>query len=113
IWKKLARRKERDATYQELLLGLYCHSHHLHLLQQVYLVLQVLQEHQDLLSCLYLILFHLLVYFSDDEDYGNDYLSKANSRKDWWKPLPKEERLATPEPAWTIPSSNVSNVKNN
>nr|GFA39411.1 hypothetical protein [Tanacetum cinerariifolium] len=34
-------------------------------------------------------------------------------RKYWWKSLPEEERLATPEPAWTIPSSNVSDVENN
>ncbi|GJR14529.1 retrovirus-related pol polyprotein from transposon TNT 1-94 [Tanacetum coccineum] len=41
-------------------------------------------------------------------------LPKADIRKDWWKPLPEEEeRLATPEPAWTIPSSNVSDVENN
>nr|GEY16447.1 hypothetical protein [Tanacetum cinerariifolium] len=50
------------------------------------------------------------VHFSDDEDSENDHLPKADSRKDWWKPLPKEERPATPEPAWTIPSSNVSDV---
>ncbi|GKA83316.1 retrovirus-related pol polyprotein from transposon TNT 1-94 [Tanacetum coccineum] len=37
----------------------------------------------------------------------------AESRKDWWKPLPEEERPATPGPAWIIPSSNVSDVKNN
>ncbi|GKB68228.1 hypothetical protein Tco_0929640 [Tanacetum coccineum] len=37
----------------------------------------------------------------------------ADSRKDWWKPLPKEERPATPEPAWTILPSNVSGVENN
>nr|GEZ29436.1 reverse transcriptase domain-containing protein [Tanacetum cinerariifolium] len=30
-----------------------------------------------------------------------------------WKPLPEEERPATPEPAWTIPSSTVSVVENN
>ncbi|GKC74068.1 hypothetical protein Tco_1119951, partial [Tanacetum coccineum] len=30
-----------------------------------------------------------------------------------WKPLPEEERPATPEPAWIIPSSNVSDVENN
>ncbi|GJV94421.1 retrovirus-related pol polyprotein from transposon TNT 1-94 [Tanacetum coccineum] len=41
----------------------------------------------------------------DDEDSGNDHLSKADSRQYWWKPLPKEKRPATPEPAWTIPSS--------
>nr|GEU85942.1 integrase, catalytic region, zinc finger, CCHC-type, peptidase aspartic, catalytic [Tanacetum cinerariifolium] len=46
-------------------------------------------------------------------DSKNDQLPKADSRKDWWKPLPEEERPATPEPAWTIPSSNVSDIKNN
>ncbi|GJV00369.1 hypothetical protein Tco_1329639 [Tanacetum coccineum] len=46
------------------------------------------------------------VHLSDDEDSGNDHLPKADSRKDWWKPLPEEKRPATPEPAWTIPSSN-------
>ncbi|GJR45046.1 hypothetical protein Tco_1313149 [Tanacetum coccineum] len=47
------------------------------------------------------------VHLSDDEDFGNDHLLKADSRKDWWKPLPVEEIPATPEPAWTIPSSNL------
>nr|GEZ19105.1 hypothetical protein [Tanacetum cinerariifolium] len=36
-----------------------------------------------------------------------------DTRKDWWKPLSKEERPVTPETAWTIPSSNVSDTKNN
>nr|GEV19825.1 hypothetical protein [Tanacetum cinerariifolium] len=53
------------------------------------------------------------VHLFDDEDSENDHLPKADSRKVWWKPLPKEERTATLEPAWTIPSSNVSDVKNN
>ncbi|GKD72237.1 hypothetical protein Tco_1330519, partial [Tanacetum coccineum] len=53
------------------------------------------------------------VYLSDDEDSENDHLPKADSRQDWWKPLPEEERPATPEPAWTIPSFNVSNIENN
>nr|GEU33776.1 hypothetical protein [Tanacetum cinerariifolium] len=39
------------------------------------------------------------IHLSDDEDSKNDHLPKADSRKDWWKPLPEEERLATPEPA--------------
>ncbi|GJY20327.1 hypothetical protein Tco_0392893 [Tanacetum coccineum] len=39
------------------------------------------------------------------EDFETDHQSKANSRKDWWKPLPEEERPANPEPTWTIPSS--------
>nr|GEU44492.1 DNA-directed DNA polymerase [Tanacetum cinerariifolium] len=73
----------------------------------------VLQEHQDLLSFPHLLLLHLLVYLSDDQDSGNDHLPKADSRKDWWKPLPEEERPTTPEPAWTIPSSTLSDVENN
>ncbi|GJT26674.1 hypothetical protein Tco_0906949 [Tanacetum coccineum] len=53
------------------------------------------------------------VHLSDDDDSGNDHPPKDNLRKDWWKPLPEEDRPATPEPAWTIPSSNVSDVENN
>ncbi|GKD17409.1 retrovirus-related pol polyprotein from transposon TNT 1-94, partial [Tanacetum coccineum] len=53
------------------------------------------------------------VYLSNDEDSKTDHQSKANSRKDWWKPLPEEERLVTPKPTWTIPSSNKSDVANN
>ncbi|GKC58219.1 retrovirus-related pol polyprotein from transposon TNT 1-94 [Tanacetum coccineum] len=45
------------------------------------------------------------VLLPDDEDSGNDHLPKADSRQDWWKPLPEVERPTTPEPAWTIPSS--------
>nr|GFA72289.1 hypothetical protein [Tanacetum cinerariifolium] len=39
------------------------------------------------------------VHLSDDEDSKNDHLPKADSRKDWWKPLPEEERPATLKPA--------------
>nr|GEU85853.1 hypothetical protein [Tanacetum cinerariifolium] len=53
------------------------------------------------------------VQLSDDEDIKNDHLPKADMRKDWWKPLPEEERPVTPEPAWTIPSSNMLDVENN
>ncbi|GJS89437.1 retrovirus-related pol polyprotein from transposon TNT 1-94 [Tanacetum coccineum] len=53
------------------------------------------------------------VHLSDDEDFENDHQPKANSRKDWWKTLPEKEIPLTPEPAWTIPSSNKSNVVNN
>ncbi|GJZ14499.1 hypothetical protein Tco_0550176 [Tanacetum coccineum] len=53
------------------------------------------------------------VHLSDDQNNENDYLPKADMRKDWWKPLPEEERPATPEPAWTIPSSYVLDVENN
>nr|GEU94033.1 hypothetical protein [Tanacetum cinerariifolium] len=53
------------------------------------------------------------VHLSDDEDFEIDHLPQANSRKDWWKPLPEEERPATLEPTWTIPSYSVPNVENN
>ncbi|GKA48206.1 hypothetical protein Tco_0741164 [Tanacetum coccineum] len=54
------------------------------------------------------------VHVSDDQDSGvDDTPAAADSRKDWWKPLPEEERPASPEPAWTILPSNVSDVENN
>nr|GEV53528.1 hypothetical protein [Tanacetum cinerariifolium] len=53
------------------------------------------------------------IHLSDDVDSGNDHLPTVDSRKDWWKPLPVEERPATPKPTWTIPSSTVSDVENN
>nr|GEX94068.1 E-beta-farnesene synthase [Tanacetum cinerariifolium] len=52
------------------------------------------------------------VQSSDDEDIGSTHIPKVNLRQDWWKPL-KEERPATPEPAWSIPSSDVPVSTNN
>nr|GEV36885.1 monodehydroascorbate reductase [Tanacetum cinerariifolium] len=49
---------------------------------------------------------------SDDEDIRSAYIPKVNLRQDWWKPL-EEERPATPEPAWSIPSSDVPVPMNN
>nr|GEV31718.1 hypothetical protein [Tanacetum cinerariifolium] len=42
----------------------------------------------------------------------NAHIPKVNLRQDWWKPL-EEERLATPEPAWSIPLSDVPVPTNN
>nr|GEU57709.1 hypothetical protein [Tanacetum cinerariifolium] len=53
------------------------------------------------------------VYLFDDEDFKNDHLPTADSRKGWWNQLPAEERPATPKPTWAISSSNLSNVENN
>ncbi|GJZ70142.1 retrovirus-related pol polyprotein from transposon TNT 1-94 [Tanacetum coccineum] len=54
------------------------------------------------------------VQVSDDQDSGDDHTpAAADLIKDWWKPLPEEERPATPEPAWTILPSSVSDVENN
>ncbi|GKA30344.1 hypothetical protein Tco_0716649 [Tanacetum coccineum] len=50
------------------------------------------------------------VYLSDDEDTRNNHLPKADMIKDWWKPLPEEERPSTLEPTWTT-FSNVSDVE--
>nr|GEU66342.1 ACT domain-containing protein ACR9-like [Tanacetum cinerariifolium] len=43
------------------------------------------------------------VHSSDDEDIENAHIPKVNLWKDWWKPL-EEDRPATLEPAWSIPS---------
>nr|GEU54189.1 hypothetical protein [Tanacetum cinerariifolium] len=43
---------------------------------------------------------------SDDEDIGSAHILTVNLRQGWWKPF-KKERPATPEPAWSIRSSDV------
>nr|GEX92759.1 hypothetical protein [Tanacetum cinerariifolium] len=52
------------------------------------------------------------VHSSDDEDIRNAHIPKVNLQQDWWKPL-KEDRPATPEPAWFIPSSDLPVPTNN
>ncbi|GKA16683.1 hypothetical protein Tco_0696520, partial [Tanacetum coccineum] len=47
------------------------------------------------------------VHSFDDEDIRNDHIPKVNLMQDWWKPLSEEDRPATPEPAWSIPSSGL------
>nr|GEU56236.1 monodehydroascorbate reductase [Tanacetum cinerariifolium] len=49
---------------------------------------------------------------SDDEDIGSAHIPKVNLRQDWWKPL-EEERPTTPEPGWSISSSDVPVLTNN
>ncbi|GJS14413.1 hypothetical protein Tco_0408885 [Tanacetum coccineum] len=49
---------------------------------------------------------------SSDDEVGRDHIPTVNLRQSWWKPL-TEDRPATPEPAWTIPSSNMSMLTNN
>nr|GEW77146.1 hypothetical protein [Tanacetum cinerariifolium] len=49
---------------------------------------------------------------SDDEDIRNAHIPKVNLRQDCWKLL-EEDRPARPEPAWSIPSSDVPVLKNN
>ncbi|GKF89045.1 hypothetical protein Tco_0263008, partial [Tanacetum coccineum] len=52
------------------------------------------------------------VLSSGDEDIGHDHIPTVNLRKNWWKPL-TTDRPATPEPAWSIPSSDLHVPVNN
>ncbi|GJW14890.1 hypothetical protein Tco_0019023 [Tanacetum coccineum] len=52
------------------------------------------------------------VQSSGDEDIGHDHIPTVNLRQNWWKPLTKD-RPATPEPAWSIPSSDLPVPVNN
>nr|GEW90387.1 hypothetical protein [Tanacetum cinerariifolium] len=49
---------------------------------------------------------------SDEEDIGSTHIPTVNLRQGWWKPF-EEERPATPEPAWSIRSSDVPVPPNN
>ncbi|GKB97041.1 hypothetical protein Tco_0983178 [Tanacetum coccineum] len=51
-------------------------------------------------------------YSSSGEDVGRDHIPTVNLRQSWWKPL-TEDRPATPEPAWSIPSSDLTVPTNN
>ncbi|GJU41322.1 retrovirus-related pol polyprotein from transposon TNT 1-94 [Tanacetum coccineum] len=52
------------------------------------------------------------VQLSDDEDIGHDHIPIVNLRQNWWKPL-TEDRPATPEPSWSLPSSDMPIPANN
>ncbi|GJT12602.1 hypothetical protein Tco_0859644 [Tanacetum coccineum] len=51
-------------------------------------------------------------YSSSGEDVRRDHIPTINLRQSWWKPL-TEDRPATPEPAWSIPSSDLTVPINN
>ncbi|GKC36590.1 hypothetical protein Tco_1048974, partial [Tanacetum coccineum] len=51
-------------------------------------------------------------YSSSGEDVGRDHIPTVNLRQSWWKPI-TEDRPATPEPAWSIPSSDLTVPTNN
>ncbi|GJY18024.1 hypothetical protein Tco_0389515 [Tanacetum coccineum] len=44
---------------------------------------------------------------SDDEDISSRHIPRVNLKQDWFKPLSEDERPATPEPSWSIPSSSL------
>ncbi|GJZ79140.1 hypothetical protein Tco_0643977 [Tanacetum coccineum] len=48
---------------------------------------------------------------SDDDDLG--IVPKVPLRKDWWKPCDDDEKPATSEPAWVIPTSYIPYDVNN
>ncbi|GJR95430.1 hypothetical protein Tco_0267604 [Tanacetum coccineum] len=49
---------------------------------------------------------------SDMEDTDNAHIPKVSTTT-WFKPIPESERLATPEPEWTIPSNDFPEPENN
>nr|GFD00555.1 hypothetical protein [Tanacetum cinerariifolium] len=50
---------------------------------------------------------------SDSDDTDSAHLPKIKQRPEWLKPILDDERPATPEPAWVIPSSHILDVENN
>ncbi|GJT87765.1 hypothetical protein Tco_1069482 [Tanacetum coccineum] len=52
------------------------------------------------------------VHLSGDEDIGHDHIPTVNLKQNWWKPL-TEDNPATPEHAWSIPSSDFPVPMNN
>ncbi|GJU46399.1 hypothetical protein Tco_1203665, partial [Tanacetum coccineum] len=50
---------------------------------------------------------------SDLEDTDSAHLPKTKQRPEWLKPIPDNERPATPEPAWVIPTSHIPDAANN
>ncbi|GKA94576.1 retrovirus-related pol polyprotein from transposon TNT 1-94 [Tanacetum coccineum] len=50
---------------------------------------------------------------STNQKHQNDSHLKVNLKQDWWKPLSEEDIPATPEPAWSIPSSDLPVPMNN
>ncbi|GJW53349.1 hypothetical protein Tco_0097434, partial [Tanacetum coccineum] len=50
---------------------------------------------------------------SDLKDTNSARLLKTKQRQQWLKPIPDNERLATPKPAWVIPISHIPDAVNN
>ncbi|GKE62280.1 hypothetical protein Tco_1512647 [Tanacetum coccineum] len=51
-----------------------------------------------------------------ESDSDSEHLNKQTTPKQrpkWLKPIPDDERLATPEPAWVIPTSHIPDAVNN
>nr|GEV27368.1 hypothetical protein [Tanacetum cinerariifolium] len=52
-------------------------------------------------------------HISDLEDIGASPLPKIKTRPDWLKPIPEEDRPKTPEPDWTVCSTDLPEPENN
>ncbi|GKD28096.1 hypothetical protein Tco_1234310 [Tanacetum coccineum] len=50
---------------------------------------------------------------SDSEDTDFAHLPKTKQRPEWLKPILDDERPATSEPAWVIPTSHILDAVNN
>ncbi|GKC35590.1 hypothetical protein Tco_1047974 [Tanacetum coccineum] len=50
---------------------------------------------------------------SNSEDTGSTYLPHVKPRPAWLKLIPEDDRPATPEPTWVIPTSHVPDAENN
>ncbi|GJS25816.1 hypothetical protein Tco_0486436 [Tanacetum coccineum] len=50
---------------------------------------------------------------SDSEDTDSAHLPKIKQRPEWLKPIPEEDRPATPEPDWSIPTNDLPEPENN
>ncbi|GKD55494.1 hypothetical protein Tco_1288881, partial [Tanacetum coccineum] len=50
---------------------------------------------------------------SDSEDTDSAHLLKTKQRPEWLKPIPDDERPATPKPARVIPTSYIPDAVNN
>ncbi|GKD59845.1 hypothetical protein Tco_1297354 [Tanacetum coccineum] len=50
---------------------------------------------------------------SDSEDTNSAHLQKIKQRPEWLKSIPEEDRPATPEPYWSIPTNDMLEPENN
>ncbi|GJR46105.1 hypothetical protein Tco_1314208 [Tanacetum coccineum] len=52
-------------------------------------------------------------YVSDPEDTDNAHMPKIPDTTTWFRPIPEEERPASPEPEWVIPPIDLPEPDNN
>ncbi|GJR37890.1 hypothetical protein Tco_1213574 [Tanacetum coccineum] len=57
--------------------------------------------------------YKLLSHQHGRKDIDSAYLPKTKQRPERLKPIPDDERPATPEPAWVIPTSHIPDAVNN